>query len=199
MKSLIASLALVSCLLAAEVASAGVIWFAGNYTGGGGGNWLMKVNYTPNNSGATASALTGTLELSSGTVDFTSITVFGTTTTPLLSIEEGGPLDRVSIVSGLSDGGSKAGLLNFYSPFTGIDIGLNPNATDSNIAALTKLGVAVSGSVTNLSGFGGNLVLSGSVVAPEPGTFALLGGLGLVVGRRIWKRRSARTQNAATV
>lgn len=202
MKKLFSALAVVGCLLAAQAANAGTIWFAGTVTGGAGGNWLMKVQYTPNNSGSAATALSGTLELSGNTLNFDTVAVGGgPATSPVLTIEEGSPSDRVSILAGLTGTGGKSGILSsFYSPTTGIDIGVNPNATDANIAALTNLGTTVSGTVLNISGLGGgflsNITLNGSVVAPEPGSIALLSGLGLVVGRRLLKRR-AKKQEAA--
>jgi len=202
MKKLFSALAVVGCLLATHAANAGTIWFAGTVTGGAGGNWFMKVQYTPNGSGSTATALSGTLELSGNTLNFDTVAVGGgPATSPVLTIEEGSPSDRVSILAGLTGTGGKSGILSsFYSPATGIDIGVNPNATDANIAALTKLGTTVSGTVLNISGLGGgflsNITLNGSVVAPEPGSIALLSGLGLVVGRRLLKRR-AKKQEAA--
>lgn len=202
MKKLFSALAVVGCLLATHAANAGTIWFAGTVTGGAGGNWFMKVQYTPNGSGSAATALSGTLELSGNTLNFDTVAVgVGPATSPVLTIEEGSPSDRVSILAGLTGTGGKSGILSsFYSPATGIDIGVNPNATDANIAALTNLGTTVSGTVLNISGLGGgflsNITLNGSVVAPEPGSIALLSGLGLVVGRRLLKRR-AKKQEAA--
>ena len=202
MKNLFSALAVVGCLLATHAANAGSIWFAGTVSGGAGGNWFMKVQYTPNSSGPAATTLSGTLELSGNTLNFDSVAVGGGgATSPVLTIDEGNPADRVSIIAGLTGTGGKSGILNsFNSPTTGFDIGTNPNATDANIAALTKLGTTVSGTVLNISGLGGGvfgtITLNGSVVAPEPGSIALLSGLGLVVGRRLLKRR-AKKQEAA--
>jgi len=200
MKRLFSALAVVGCLLATQAANAGVVWFAGTATGAYSGNWFMKIDYTPNAGGSVASALSGTLEIDGGVLNFTSLTVGSTTVNPNLSIQEQTPLDRVSIISGLV-GVGKSGLLNsFFSPGTGIDIGVDPNATDANVRALTQLGTSVTGTVLNVGGIGadpfGTITLSGSVVAPEPGSIALLSGLGLVVGRRLLKRR-AKKQEAA--
>jgi len=94
----------------------------------------------------------------------------------------------------------------YYDSFTvtgTVDVP-NTNGTADNIRQLAAIGNSVSG-VFRVSpradGASGTtqINLNGFVAVPEPSTFALLGGLGLVVGRRIWKRRSAKTQNAATV
>lgn len=203
MKKFFSALAVVGCLLATHSANAGTIWFAGTVGGGAGGNWFMKVQYTPNGSAAAATTLSGTLELSGNTLNFDTVSVGGgTPVSPVLTISEGNPADQVSIVAGLTGTGGKSGILNsFYSPSTGFDIGTNPNATDANIQALTKVGTTVNGTVLNISGLGGagpfnTITLTGSVVAPEPGSIALLSGLGLVVGRRLLKRR-AKKQEAA--
>lgn len=201
MKRLFSALAVVGCLLASHAANAGEIWFAGTSSLGASGNWFMKVNYTPNAGGPAATALSGTLTLGSNTLNLVSLTVGPTTTNPILSIEEGSPNDRVSIISGLTNASASGVLSSFYSPGTStLDLGSNPNATDSNIMALTKLGTAVSGTVLNVGGLGGplfgNITLSGFVVAPEPGSIALLSGLGLVVGRRLLKRRAKKQETA---
>ena len=76
----------------------------------------------------------------------------------------------------------------------------NTNGTAANIAALSAFGNTVGGTLQvfpSLSGgFTTNITLNGNVAVPEPGSIALLSGLGLVVGRRLLKRR-AKKQEAA--
>jgi hypothetical protein len=79
------------------------------------------------------------------------------------------------------------------------DVG-NTNGTVANITALGAIGNSVAGTfrVSPRPGGPGSLQvnLTGFSAVPEPGSIALLSGLGLVVGRRLLKRR-AKKQEAA--
>jgi len=73
----------------------------------------------------------------------------------------------------------------------------------ANIGLLSKIGNSITGNFylqpNPTSGVGQlTVVLNGFAAVPEPSTVALLSGLGLVIGRRVWKRRSAKKQNVAT-
>ena len=77
----------------------------------------------------------------------------------------------------------------------------NTNGTVANITALGAIGNSVAGTfrVAPRPGTAGGSLqvnLTGFVAVPEPGSIALLSGLGLVVGRRLLKRR-AKKQEAA--
>jgi hypothetical protein len=76
----------------------------------------------------------------------------------------------------------------------------NTNGTLANITALGKVGNSVAGTfrIAPRPGGSGSLQvnLTGFTAVPEPGSIALLSGLGLVVGRRLLKRR-AKKQEAA--
>jgi len=205
MKNLVSVFAIAGLLFAGQSAEAGVLWAAGT-TGGGisNGTWLLQMSFADNNSGNTT-VPSGTMTIVNNATSTTYVIALQTTTVglttvnPVLTVNEGGVSnDFVSVLSGLGTGA----LLNSFSATSTENLGVNPNATGANVQALARVGASVTGNIFDTGTFGTafqNITLSGSVVAPEPGTFALLGGLGLVVGRRIWKRRSAKKQNVATV
>jgi len=204
MKRVVSVFAIGVLLFAARAAEAGALWAAGT-TGGGisNGTWLLKVNFADNNSGNTT-VPSGTMTIVNNTSGQTYVanlqttTVGASTINALLTVNEGGASnDFVTLLSGLGSGA----LLNSFSVASTVNLGVNPNATNANVQALARLGASVTGNIFDTGTFGTaftNITLTGSVIAPEPSTVALLSGLGLVIGRRVWKRRSAKKQNVAT-
>jgi hypothetical protein len=81
------------------------------------------------------------------------------------------------------------------------DLGPAPDASEANVNAIID-GNPGSGSLFLLGPEVGGLVVtsfSGTAAAvPEPGSIALLSCLGMVVGRRAWKRRQTRQTNSVS-
>ena len=76
---------------------------------------------------------------------------------------------------------------------SGVDLGAAPDASAVNIATLAAFGNPGGGSLVLQGGVPGLVFtnFSGTAV-PEPGSIALLSGLGLVFGRGAWRRRKAK-------
>jgi len=195
MRKVIVTMIAAFSLLSAASAEASAIWMAGTSSGAGSlGNWEMRLNYgnPPVNPPGTYQVLQSATLYYGGSVLSMNITNTATpaTANSRINVLDGSPnpaLDRLRIFGGFLTGEA-------VDLFVQGDVNISPlTATDANIAALSKLGNAVSGNFTDLSA--NSITFTGSVIAPEPGSVAILTGLGLVVGRRIWKRRSAKKQN----
>ncbi|MFM7058108.1 MAG: PEP-CTERM sorting domain-containing protein [Planctomycetota bacterium] len=69
----------------------------------------------------------------------------------------------------------------------------NTDLTEANVGRILQAGNTYSGSlggVVLVGGTGvGNTSFAGVLAVPEPGSIGLLAGLGLVCGRRVWRRR----------
>jgi hypothetical protein len=72
--------------------------------------------------------------------------------------------------------------------------------TDTNVATMLQAGTTYSGTFRRSSNTIDDLgtgVLGGTIPVPEPGSIGLLAGLGMVCGRRIWRRRQQKKAAAA--
>jgi len=199
MRKVIVTMIAALSLLNAASAEASAIWMAGTSSGTGSlGNWELRLNYggTPVTPPGTYQVIQSASLYYGGSVLSMNITDIATpaTANSRINVVDGSPnpaLDRLRIFGGFLGGAA-------LDLFVQGDVNISPlTASDANIAALSKLGNAVTASFTDTSA--NSITFTGSVIAPEPGSVAILGGLGLVVGRRIWKRRSAKKQNVATV
>lgn len=180
-------------LLSAASSDAASIWMAGTSTGTGSlGNWELRLNYGGVPIGSYQVIQSATLYYGGQTLAMNiTDTANPVTARSRINVVDGNPntsLDKLRIFGGFTTG--EAIDIDVQG-----DVNITPlTATDANIAALSGVGNAVSGKLTDLSG--NSITFTGSVVAPEPGSIALLSGLGLVVGRRLLKRR-AKKQEAA--
>jgi len=185
----------------AASSQAGVLGFTGTTTSGSSTPfasqaWALAVTYTQNLSGATAAITAATLTI--GTETFTLNTGFGTpqiAVTPVTGVNN----DQMTL-QGFFNNSTPGGVGNGGFSFLNLTLAgtadiVGTAASDTNIQALgAKIGTPISG--TFAFGTGLSATLNGSVPAPEPGSIALLSGLGLIVGRRMLKRRAAK-QNVA--
>jgi len=75
----------------------------------------------------------------------------------------------------------------------------NTALTAANISQLLAAGTVYSGTITGLNGLfaPGAASFNGAIPVPEPGSIGLLTGLGMVAGRRIWRRRQQKKAEAA--
>ena len=161
--------------------------------------WSLFLTYVPNPTGAVAGISAATLKI--GTETF----VMNTFSGPKIIVTPvaGSNNDKLDIqaffnnsVPGTVGNGGFA-YLNLTVSGTSDIVG--SAASDANIQAL---GGTIRTPVSGTFDFGPSsppylvAYLNGSVPAPEPGSIALLSGLGLIVGRRMLKRRGAK-QNAA--
>jgi hypothetical protein len=195
---LMVALAVISTATSSQ---AGVLGFTGTTTSGSSAPlnskaWSLALTYTENLSGSAAAITAATLTI--GTETFLLNTGFGTPQIVVTPVT-GANNDQLGITAffsnstpgGVGNGGFS--FLNLIVNGTADITGLA--ASDANIQALgAKIATPVTGGFA--FGTGLNATLNGSVPAPEPGSIALLSGLGLIVGRRMLKRRAAK-QNVA--
>ena len=175
--------------------------------------WTLAVTYTPAVSGPVASITAATLTI--GAQSF-SLRTTGTNVDEIfVKAVAGANNDTMFIRSdftvpaGAYTGfaGGIAGFATFGAP-TQTETGLTVTgseltsaiATEANISGLgSTVGNTISGTVqfidTNFSS--STVTLNGTVPAPEPGSVAVLCGLGLIVGRRVLKSRSSKKQEVA--
>jgi len=155
--------------------------------------WSLNLVYTPNLASAAATITAATLTIDS--VNFL-LNTGGAADTVEVTPDTGPNDDRLFINADFLPSGSLgtnvAVLINLVVQGT---VDVSPAiASDANIGALSLAGNAVTSGtfVLNPSPSVGSTSLinfTGTVQAPEPGSFALLAGLGLVAGRRFLKRR----------
>ncbi len=159
--------------------------------------WSLVLTYTANNGGPTAAITAATLTI--GAETFLLKTV-GASNAPVLTVNALAGNDSFGIVAEFqgSTPGGYGSTFSLLSPFTVYgtdDIGA-AIASDANVQTLgAKIGNTFAGQFLAVP-TGQPIQLSGIVPAPEPGSIALLSGLGLIVGRRMLKRRAAK-QNVA--
>jgi len=212
MKSVIRALLLGVALVASTVpAAAERVEFAGTLDPSaaavfGGTNFYMLANFTPG-SGTAASVFAGntwaTTRIILGTTSFGIKTV----NTNKITVKDGGILGDASkdfftlnVVADTAGGAFPDDPVNSNLNNLTLDVrnsvNINPLvASAANIYALAAIGnTNVGGSIALADGRSFSFT---ATVVPEPGSIALLSGLGLVVAGRIWKRRSAKKQNVA--
>jgi len=162
-------------------------------------SWALALTYTANNGGAVATVTAASLTIGAETF---LLKTSGAANAPTITVNSvtGANNDTLGIVlefQGSTPGGYGS-IISLLSPFTvnGTDDVASAIASDVNIQTLgAKIGNTFAGQFLPVLP-GQPIALSGSVPAPEPGSIALLSGLGLIVGRRMLKRRSAK-QNVA--
>lgn len=157
--------------------------------------WALALTYTANNGGPVATITAATLTI--GAETFLLKTV-GAANAPAITVTSvaGANNDQLGIVAEFeaSTPGNFGQTFTLLSPFTvfGTDDVGAAIASDANIQTLgAKIGNTFMGQFMPFPP-GQAFFLSGSVPAPEPGSIALLSGLGLIVGRRMLKRRAAK-------
>ncbi|MEI7700462.1 MAG: hypothetical protein WCK86_11745 [Planctomycetia bacterium] len=192
----------VAVMSLASSSQAGVLGFSGTTTAGSSSPfaskaWSLALTYTANNSGPTAVVTAATLVIGSETFGLN--TGFGSPQLALTPVA-GTNNDTMSIQGFFNNsvpgavGNGGFSFLNLTLTGTNDITGLA--ASDANVQLL---GATIGNTVTGNFAFGTGLtaVLNGSVPAPEPGSIAVLCGLGLIVGRRVLKSRSSKKQEVA--
>jgi len=158
--------------------------------------WSLNIVYNANNVGAAAGIASGLFKIGTTSLVVNTATAGDTAT---VSIDSGVNDDRLVIAfdfssSGTIFGGAVSGLTVEGKADVSSAI-----ASDANIQLLAAMGNTVTGpnSVTLFdSGLGVvTITLNGSVPVPEPSSVGLVACLGLVVARRIVKRRSSKSVN----
>jgi len=216
MKKLLLVLAVVMGMTASV--SAEQIYFRGTASATGtnsnlfnGRLWTMLVTYTPAVSGPASITAASLFFYSNDATNhknetFNLIPPVNTNNTIVVTQTAGANNDTLTLdpefgPSELGRGTSGALITNLV--VTGTKDVSNTNGTAANIAALGAIGNTVAGTFQILPNLANptsllptSITLNGNVAVPEPGSIALLSGLGLVVGRRLLKRR-AKKQEAA--
>lgn len=206
LKKLLLAAALVATA-SAQSATAGTLNFAGTTAGAdpifAGKGWSLALTYTPG-AGATATITAATFLIDTYSFSLkTSGAGNGADTITVAQIA-GLNNDEMTLVADFepSDPGAYGSVIAELTGFKvqgKADISSNV-ASDPNLQLLGSIGNLVTagsfriypnGVSPNASGAGTSeiITLTGAVPAPEPGSFALLAGLGLVAGRRFLKRR----------
>jgi hypothetical protein len=197
-------LALSLCLatMFASQANAATVGFTGTTGAGSLGAFAagtpvtLTLTYTPVGLGGGLTAVVTAASLNiQGFTPWNSLTGVNT----ISIVPNGAGNDNLSVSLNFNPaGGLGTTVATLSMTFSGDeDLGLNPDATEANVGAIlftASGGNPASGNFTfiggGIPGFG-IAPLSGAAVVPEPGSMMLLSGLGLVLGRRAWKRRRA--------
>jgi len=158
--------------------------------------WTLSVTFTGAVTPLTNASITAaTLVLSAATP----VTYAFTGTPGTLTVNGG--TDKIDIAGiNLVNGG--------YGDFGTLTFSLSstfnaPPGAIADEATVMALGTAIGSTYTGTFAFQngpnspGSVFLNGSVAAPEPGSIAVLCGLGLIVGRRVLKSRSSKKQEVA--
>jgi hypothetical protein len=187
-----ASLAL---LLLASPATAETVTFIGTTSGGignaavlSGQAFSLTLSYTPNGASTFADVTGGSLTIGTDTFSFLN------SGTRRMTIVEGGATDNVQTQArfGLGSLPNDPNSVFNAAEIDGLVSG-NANvpllASAANLSALLQYPNAYNGTFTLYGDAAHSVSLSGMVAAPEPGSVALLSGLALVSGRRMWRRR----------
>ena len=196
---LMVALAVISTAASSQ---AGILKFGGTTLGSApvpfdSKSWSLALTYTANNGGPTAAITAATLTIGAETF---LLKTAGAANAPVLTVNAVAGNDSLSIVAEFqaSTPGGFGSTFSLLSPFAvnGTDDIGAAIASDANVQTLgAKIGNTFAGQFLPVLP-GQPVILSGSVPAPEPGSIALLSGLGLIVGRRMLKRRAAK-QNVA--
>jgi len=157
-----------------------------------GKSFSLSITY---NDSATSTANVQTSTLTVDTNAGLKTFVFGAGSTGTLSLTANNPtvlqINIGYVNGGASTGQPIVGTLSFT--VTGATKLSNTLLTEANVGQIVKPGNAFSGTLNAviLSGVGGvgNTSFNGILAVPEPGSIGLLTGLGLVCGRRVWRRR----------
>ena len=158
--------------------------------------WTLSVTFT----GAVTPAVNATITAATLVLSTPTPVTYAHTGTPGTLTVNGGT-DKIDIAGLILVNGSFAdfGTLTFsvYSTFNAPPAAIADEATV--IALGTAIGSTYTGTFAFLNGANvpGSVFLNGSVAAPEPGSIAVLCGLGLIVGRRVLKSRSSKKQEVA--
>ncbi len=174
--------------------------------------WTLLLTYTPNSSGPATLTAASLFFYSNNATDhkneaFSLIAASNVSQGNVIEVQQNSGSNNDGLKIGTEFGPSELGRganSAYYDNLviTGTSDVSNTNGTVANIQQLAALGNSVSGTFRldpRPSGSGTLQVnLTGFVAVPEPSTVALLSGVGLVIGRRVWKRRSAKKQNVAT-
>ncbi len=212
-KGLMASLAL---LLLASPATAEVVQFVGTTSGGvgtqgsllTGQNFTLELSYTPNSGSATADIVGGSLVIGSQTFNWLaagnrSMTVVdGATQSWNDANQDGVKIDQFFSLGGLPNDPNTVLPINAIRLDATVrgNTSVSLTASAANLSALLQHPNSFSGLFRVYDLAGNSVQLNGVVAAPEPGSIALLSGLALVSGRRMWRRRQqkkAAAENAA--
>lgn len=200
-KKLLLTAALIA-VASIQTASAGTLRFAGTTAGSnalfGGKPWSLALTYTPSvTSVATVTSATLLIDVYSFSLKTSGTgNAFDTITVAQIA---GPNNDEMTIVADF-----KASVPGAYGSIIASLTGFKVQGTaDISGTAASDPNLQLLGSIGNLVTAGSFrfypngvdplaadiVTLSGAVPAPEPGSFALLAGLGLVAGRRFLKRR----------
>lgn len=174
--------------------------------------WTLLLTYTPNNSGPATVTAASLFFYSNDATDhkneaFSLIAASNVAQGNVIEVQQNAGSNNDGLKIGTEFGPSELGrgaISAYYDNLVitgGSDVS-NTNGTVANIQQLAAIGNSVSGTFRlspRPSGTSSLQVnLTGFAAVPEPSTVALLSGVGLVIGRRVWKRRSAKKQNVAT-
>lgn len=188
--------AMMACLGMVSQSQAGVLKLAGTTSSATGAfnnlNWTFDAVFTQNLAGAAAAITSGVLKLGTTSLNVNPVTVGDAIT---VTIDPGVNDDRLVIAFDVNGTGTVLGGAVSGLTVQGKADVASAIASDANISLLAALGNTVSGpsSVTLFdSGLGVvSITLNGSVPVPEPSSIGILACLGLVVGRRVYKRARA--------
>ena len=162
--------------------------------------WTMALTYTANAGGPVAALTAGSLKIGGET--FALLTAGPPAPNTLtVAVVAGTNNDTLAVNAYFqaSTPGGFGGIVALLTPFTvtGTDIVGSALATEANIQNLgATVGNTFTGSFLPVLP-SVPVILSGTVPAPEPGSIAVLCGLGLIVGRRVLKSRSSKKQEVA--
>jgi hypothetical protein len=196
----------VAVMSLAGSSQAGVLKYSGTTSGATAGysaynniGWSLVMNYAP--SVTPIANITSTV-LAKTTLTFATATPQVYTFSTVLS-------SGTIVVDSSADTLTASGML--FTPAFGklnsfvVTSEFDASASVADDVTLQALGGAIGSTFTGTfefldagaSSVLGSVVLSGTVPAPEPGSIAVLCGLGLIVGRRVLKSRSSKKQEVA--